>query len=332
MAKHLSSMVRLVNGSTGDPVLFVDYPGKNDGLLFDAGENCRLEESRLRDLEAVFITHHHIDHFIGLDRILRANLDSPKVLHFFGPLGTIQKIYNRLSSYEMTYFPFQQIVLDVTELGEGIRRRAKLECSRKFAFPEIEDQEWTDRVVHDNGDVSIEAVLVDHTVPCLAYALVERSGYHPDPASVAQGTLKPGPWVGEVSKLLARKQTEGKLDIQGGSYSIAELVKRYFKRSAGARIAYITDTAWSEKSKPKLLSLAKGATILFCDSFYSERDAKSAAKHRHMTARRAGELAAQAKVQDLVLIHFSKRYAGRYETLLVEAREAYPQARAEIEP
>src|SRR5215470_12374185 len=28
----------LVNGSTGDPVLYVDYPGRNNALLFDAGE------------------------------------------------------------------------------------------------------------------------------------------------------------------------------------------------------------------------------------------------------------------------------------------------------
>lgn len=63
--------MRLVNGSTGDPVLFIDYPGKNDAFLFDAGELCGISLERLADLEAVFLTHFHIDHFVGFDRILR---------------------------------------------------------------------------------------------------------------------------------------------------------------------------------------------------------------------------------------------------------------------
>ena len=33
--------VRLVNGSTGDPVLYIDYPGRDNALLFDAGETGR---------------------------------------------------------------------------------------------------------------------------------------------------------------------------------------------------------------------------------------------------------------------------------------------------
>ncbi len=73
-----ASEIRLVNGSTGDPVLFIDYPGRDDAILFDAGENASLGLDRLGDLGAVFITHHHVDHFIGLDRIVRANLDRDK--------------------------------------------------------------------------------------------------------------------------------------------------------------------------------------------------------------------------------------------------------------
>src|SRR4051812_28626086 len=36
------SEIRLVNGSTGDPSLFIDYPGRDDALLFDAGDNAAL--------------------------------------------------------------------------------------------------------------------------------------------------------------------------------------------------------------------------------------------------------------------------------------------------
>ena len=69
-AARCFSTLRLVNGSTGDPVLYVDSPGKDNALLFDAGDNAALSMQELGDLDAVFITHHHVDHFIGLDRIV----------------------------------------------------------------------------------------------------------------------------------------------------------------------------------------------------------------------------------------------------------------------
>ena len=62
------------------------------------------------------MTHHHVDHFIGFDRIVRANLDRDKALHVYGPLGTIGKVYNRIKSYEYPFFPFQKIVLEVCEI------------------------------------------------------------------------------------------------------------------------------------------------------------------------------------------------------------------------
>lgn len=89
---------RLVNGSPGDPVLFVDDPGRDNALLLDSGDNAALGDDRLGDLEAVFVTHHHVDHFIGFDRIVRANLDRDKALHVYGPAGTIGKVYQRIKT------------------------------------------------------------------------------------------------------------------------------------------------------------------------------------------------------------------------------------------
>src|SRR5436305_14896418 len=88
----LFAEMRLVNGSTGDPVLLVSFPGRGSAFLFDSGDNGALPLSRLAELEAVFITHHHTDHFIGFDRVVRANLGLDTVLHLFGPAGTIRRV------------------------------------------------------------------------------------------------------------------------------------------------------------------------------------------------------------------------------------------------
>jgi ribonuclease Z len=325
------SEIRLVNGSTGDPVLFIDYPGKDDAFLFDAGENCGLDPKRLGDLEGVFITHHHIDHFVGFDRIIRANLDRDKTLHVFGPAGTIPKVYDRIKSYEFQYFPFQKIVLQVEELLPGRRRKALLECSRRFPTPEVSEEDWKTPVIYENTDLLIEATHTDHTVAGLAFALVEKTGYHPDPAKLAAGVLRPGSWVTQALELLrAGAAPETVLEIEGGRFTLGALGEQYFASSRGARVAYVTDTYWSEAVQPGLLRLARGAYRLYCDSYYAHAHLARAGQFRHMTATYAAEFAKQAKVEQLILMHFAPRYAGRYEALVEEARAIFPRVSADL--
>ncbi len=330
-ATRALSTVRLVNGSTGDPVLYLDYPGSDDAILFDGGDNGNLSMAQLGDLEAAFITHHHVDHFIGLDRIIRANTDRDKVLHLFGPVNTIRKVYDRITAYEYPFFPFQKITVEVTELLPGIRRSARLECAKKFPKPEIVEQNWTGRVCHESENWCVEAVHTDHTVPCLAFALVEKAGYHPDPVKLATGSLRPGRWLQEAMRMLREGlDSSARFEINGGSFTLGALAEQYFVRSPGARVAYVTDTLWSERVRPQLIELAQGAWRLYCDSFYSAKEVKQATKYRHMMAPQAGELAKLARVEQLVLIHFASRYAGRYEKLIEEAAAVFPRVTAEL--
>lgn len=326
------SEVRLVNGSTGDPVLYIDYPDRDNALLFDGGDNAALPFEKLQDLEAVFITHHHVDHFIGLDRIIRANIDADKTLSIYGPAGTIAKVYDRIKSYEYQYFPFQQIVLQVHDLEPDRIRWALLECRRRFPQPEIQEKERSGEPIFGNDEVCVEAAHVDHTVPCVAYALTETPGYHFDVRQTDKGVLRPGPWVAEVvSHLNSGSAGDTPIDIQGGRFRLGQLAQQYFRKSRGARVAYVADTAWSEQSQPALLKLAHKAELLYCDSFYSEKHARQADKYRHMTATRAAAFAQQAQVERLVLIHFSKRYVGRYDALVEEARAIFPNVSAQID-
>lgn len=331
MAQRTFSEVRLVNGSAGDPVLYIDYPGSDDAILFDAGDLARLAPERLADLEAVFLTHHHVDHFMDLDRIIRSNLDSDKTLHVFGPAGTIRKVYDRIKSYEYQFFPFQNVVVKVHDLAPGVIREALLECKRKFPEPDVTEREWGNVVVYENDDWRVEAAGADHTVACYSYALIERGGYHPDPRKLEKGLLRPGAWVEETLKRLrAGEPHDSILEIAGGHFGLADLAKQYFVESPGSKVVFVTDTEWNDVTGPRLTNLAKGAWRLYCDSYYAAAQAKPAAKHKHMTAAHAAELAKAAKVDELILMHFGRRYAGRYDALTREAAAVFPKAKAEL--
>jgi ribonuclease Z len=327
--------LRLVNGSTGDPALFVDDPGRDNALLIDCGENAALGDDRLGDLEAVFLSHHHVDHFIGFDRIVRANLDRDKAVHVYGPMGTIAKVYSRIKSYEYPFFPFQKIVLEAHEVLPGCLRSARLECARRFPRPVVSESPWAGPVVYRANGLSVEAAFADHTVPCLAFALVEEPGVFPDPDRLADGPLHAGRWVNQVRTLLKRAappDTPVAVPIAGGTLPLCVLKEQYFVETAGSRVAYVTDTAWSDKVRPGLLQLAGGARRLYCDSFYAHAQIAQAEKHRHMTATQAAEFAREAGVAELVLIHFASRYKGRYEALVEEARAIFLNTTAEIPP
>lgn len=328
---RLFAELQLVNGSTGDPVLLMDYPDRDDALLLDAGDNSPLTLKQLADLRAVFITHHHVDHFIGLDRIVRANIDADKTVSIIGPTGTIQKVYDRIRSYEYQFFPFQKIVLHVSDVTADTICSARLDCGRRFPPPEVQKTPRNGLAIFETETLSVDACEADHTVPCLSYAVAEKPGYYLDPQALAGGCLKPGPWIGEVlTHLRSEQPQEPSLKIDGGLYMIKDLAARYFKLSTGARLAFITDTLMSPAARPRLLKLARGATRLYCDSFYLDTQKSSAEKHRHTTARQAAEFAAEAGVEELILIHFAGRYVGRYDRLVDEARSIFPEVKAEI--
>ena len=52
---------RLLNGSAGDPGLYVRLAHRSEALLFDCGDLGRLTTRDLLKIDSVFISHAHID-------------------------------------------------------------------------------------------------------------------------------------------------------------------------------------------------------------------------------------------------------------------------------
>jgi len=61
---------RLLNQPFGDPALYVRLAGEKKALLIDLGDVSCLEPGKLLKVEDVFVSHTHIDHFIGFDHYI----------------------------------------------------------------------------------------------------------------------------------------------------------------------------------------------------------------------------------------------------------------------
>ena len=85
----------------------------------------------------------------------------------------------------------------------------------------------------------------------------------------------------------------------------------------------MVDARYDKENEAKIVALAQGADVFYCEAPYLDQDADKAQERYHLTARQAGLLARKAGVRELVVFHFSPRYSGQDDLLYKEAQEEF---------
>ena len=60
-----------VNGLSGDPAIYVQNKKSGKAFLWDMAPLHNLSEKEQLKIESVFISHTHMDHFMGIDSLIR---------------------------------------------------------------------------------------------------------------------------------------------------------------------------------------------------------------------------------------------------------------------
>src|SRR5215468_7345809 len=115
----------LVNGRSGDPALYIETLFERRAILFDLGDISALSPRKVHRLDYVFVSHAHIDHFIGFDRLLRGLVGREKKIALFGPSGFIDHVHHKLQAYRWNLVDsyLSDLVFVVTEIASSVESR-----------------------------------------------------------------------------------------------------------------------------------------------------------------------------------------------------------------
>ena len=325
---------QLVNDATGDPGVYVDFRSRRRALLIDLGDNTVLPARRLLRLSHVFVSHTHMDHFIGFDRLVRTCVGRHAGLHLFGPPGFVGQIERRLSAYTWDRTDRYEIefVITATELDSlYTTRSARFRAGSAFVREPLAPGHIEDGVLLDEPGFKVRCAVLDHRTPCLGFAVEEKTRVSVRTDVLAWLDLRVGPWVAD----LKRAALEGTSDDtrlrawwreSGGvcekTLAMGEL-KRALEFVPGQKICYVTDVVFHEANVDRIVRLACDADQLFIESVFLDADAIHAREKQHLTAREAGSIARLAGVRNVVPFHFSPRYTGRTDALRAELEAAF---------
>lgn len=318
---------QLVNGPFGDPALFVECLHQRRALLFDAGELHGFPPGKLLKVTHVFISHTHMDHFIGLDHLVRLMLGRPKRLHVYGPAPLLDQVLSRMASYSWNLVDGygERLILDVTQVHEGSLERVILDCAERFRDPGVREVQPFDGCLCKDPFFVVRAVLLDHKIPCMAFCLEETRHIQILKTRLQELGLRPGPWLRRLREVILHGEGDDKpVEVEPshkGPIPLGWLRERVVQESAGQKIAYVVDAGFTEPNRRGILSLARGADILFIEAAFLQEDQDRARAKSHLTAFQAGCLASEAGVRRAVPIHFSPKYAPDAKRLVKEINE-----------
>ena len=323
----------LVNGRFGDPVVYIETLFEKHAILFDLGDISALASRKILHIEHVFVSHTHLDHFYGFDRLLRLLVGRDKRLALYGPPGFIERVHHKLQAYQWNLVDryANDLVFDITEIdARHETRSACLRLKTGFAREELGEGRLAEAVVCAHTAFEVSTAVLEHRIPSLGYAIKEAAHVNIWKNRLAAKALPVGPWLQALKRAVLAEAPDDHLIRVGEPQDGASPVEMPLGElrdvvsvTAGQKIAYVTDVADTPANRAAIVALARDADILFIEATFAAADAALAHERAHLTTEVAGRIGREAGVRHIEPLHFSTRYEGRQDEMMAEVRAAF---------
>ena len=270
----------------GLPSVLVLY--RDQRFMVDCGEGTQRQLLRsglgFRKLDKVLLTHGHLDHILGL--------------------GGLVSTFSRWESIEsLSLYGGHWALRRVEDLMKVVLRGGEVDMNLQFVTVRP-------GTIWESADMTISAFPVTHRGPgCFGYRFEERKR-RPFLADEADRLGVPR---GPERRALVRGEA---ITLSDGTVITPDQVLGDVIR--GSTYVHVGDAGQTRN----LVEPCRGADALVIEATYASVEADMAAHFGHLTATQAAELAAEAGVKNLFLVHISRRYSER--EILREARAVFP--------
>jgi ribonuclease Z len=323
----------LVNGRSGDPALYIETLFEKHAILFDLGDISPLSPRKVQRVEHVFVSHAHIDHFFGFDRLLRLLVGREKKVALYGPIGLVDHVHHKLQAYRWNLFDrySSDLVFVVTEVASSCESRvAQFRLRNAFAAEPIGTVAIVENVICSEPSFRVSTAILEHGTPCLAFAIEEAAHVNVWKSRLAELGLPIGPWLRELKQAVIEGRPghySFRVPAAGGSSETREMplaaLSGVMTVTPGQKIAYVTDAADTATNRTAIISLVRNADLLFIEAAFAQADAGLATERSHLTTAAAGTIARHAQVRRVEPFHFSARYGGQGQRMLNEVYAAF---------
>lgn len=267
----------------------VDIRGKL--FMVDCGEGTQVQLRRSRvsfnRIQAVFISHLHGDHCLGLIGMIST----------FGMLGRTATLH--------VYAPgeFERMLqMQIDMFCKGLEF--------EVVFHAVDTTKH--QVIYEDKSLTVASIPLEHRVPCCGFLFREKPllphirrdmiDCYQIPISQINNIKNGADWTTEEGELVENSRL---------TYP-AEAPRSY---------AYCSDTRYI----PTLHQLVKGVDVLYHESTYDSEHEARAKLYYHSTAAQAAQVALDAGVEKLLLGHYSARYDDE-SVILREAQKIFPNS------
>jgi ribonuclease Z len=218
----------LVNGRTGDPALYIETLFEKHAILFDLGDIAALSPRKVQRLEHVFVSHAHIDHFVGFDRLLRLLVGREKTIRLYGPEGFVDNVHHKLRAYRWNLVDryLSDLTFVVTEIDSSLatrtvrfRLKAALSGSRSVAAGL--STAWS---VASRPSGS-QPQFFEHRTPALGFAIEEAAHVNVWKNRLAELGLPVGPWLRALKRAVIDERPDDYPIRIGASCDRSQLVR-----------------------------------------------------------------------------------------------------------
>lgn len=315
-------------GLLDDPLLVVRVRPTGRNLLFDCGQVHHLAKRVLTALEVLFISHTHMDHWMGIDSVIRHLHAAPQTLDLFGPPGLADKLQHKLAGYDWNLAEDYWGSFRVQEIFPE-RIVSSLFCGPQgFRREPLAGRNRADRVIYRTPHLQVAAETCEHRVPSLIFRLDELPTFLIDSERLHQLGLVPGPWLGELKR---------RFFSETGSPSELKVLKRDGEEIREVRIAdpdglnrqlqrpqqqtslgYVSDIGFTAENRERILRFLPGVELLLCECTFLRAAREKARTSYHLCTDDVNQLLDKLRPRFFLPMHLSKTYSRRTAELYRE--------------